>query len=182
MQKNLTIAPPVEAGATELSVMGLDVSLSATGVSINGHPQTVSGGSMRGVGRMIYIRDMLVDLFGLVDAIAIEAPAFAAKGSYSKEIGGIWWVVRIAIAEHSGGALVAEIPPTSAKKYATGSGNASKDLMLVEAVKRLGYEGSSNNEADALWLEQIGRELFVDNHTPLVPASHRKALDKLRIR
>jgi len=38
------------------------------------------------------------------------------------------------------------------KKFATGNGNASKELMIKVAQEKLGYTGTDNNEADALWI------------------------------
>jgi len=43
------------------------------------------------------------------------------------------------------------------KKYATGNGNANKELMIEYAFKKLGYEGYDNNEADALWLLMLSK-------------------------
>ena len=65
------------------------------------------------------------------------------------------------------------------KTYATGKGNASKSLVLVEAVKRLGYDGYDNNEADALWLADIGARLH-GYQRPALPAAHLRALERLK--
>lgn len=73
---------------------------------------------------------------------------------------------------------VTTVPPTTLKMYATGKGNASKSLVLVEAVKRLGYDGHDDNEADALWLADLGARLDGVYRNPM-PAAHLKALDKL---
>lgn len=71
------------------------------------------------------------------------------------------------------------VPPTTLKMYATGRGTASKGLVLVEAVKRLKYDGYDDNEADALWLADLGARLDGFDR-PALPAGHLKALDKLR--
>jgi Holliday junction resolvasome RuvABC endonuclease subunit len=42
------------------------------------------------------------------------------------------------------------------KKFATGNGNASKEAMIKAAREKYKYEGSNDNEADAIHL----RELF----------------------
>ncbi len=72
------------------------------------------------------------------------------------------------------------VPPATLKKYATGKGNADKLAMVMAAYKRLGYDGSDHNEADALWLRAIGQELLDD---PLcdMPVLQRSALDKLEV-
>ena len=74
---------------------------------------------------------------------------------------------------------VTVVPPNTLKMYATGKGTASKSLVLVEAVKRLGYDGHDDNEADALWLADLGARLDGLDR-PALPAGHLKALDKLR--
>ena len=74
---------------------------------------------------------------------------------------------------------VTAVPPTTLKMYATGKGTASKSLVLVEAVKRLKYDGYDDNEADALWLADLGARLDGFDR-PALPAGHLKALDKLR--
>lgn len=51
------------------------------------------------------------------------------------------------------------VPPTVRAKYATGKGNASKDDVLAAAIRRFGYEGSNNNEADALIFAWIAAEV-----------------------
>ena len=48
--------------------------------------------------------------------------------------------------------------PTEVKKFATGKGNASKDLMILSAKDKLGYDGFSNDEADAMWLYKMAEE------------------------
>lgn len=74
---------------------------------------------------------------------------------------------------------VTTVPPGTLKMYATGKGNASKSLVLVEAVKRLGYDGHDDNEADALWLADLGARIHGYDR-PALPATHLKALDKIR--
>lgn len=73
---------------------------------------------------------------------------------------------------------VVYVPPASLKRYACGKGNASKAEVLTAAVRRLGYLGADDNEADALWLRAMGLDAL---GTPPVkmPAANRDALTKL---
>ena len=40
----------------------------------------------------------------------------------------------------------------SVKRHATGNGNAKKEAMMKAAKTKLGYEGKSEDEVDALWV------------------------------
>lgn len=48
------------------------------------------------------------------------------------------------------------IPVQTIKKYATGKGNANKDMMIEAARNEFGYDGDDHNEADALWILDYG--------------------------
>ena len=50
------------------------------------------------------------------------------------------------------------------KKYATGKGNANKEMMLKAAIDKLGYDGDSYDEVDALFLyNYMHTELMIDD-------------------
>lgn len=61
------------------------------------------------------------------------------------------------------------VPPKTLKKYAAGSGNANKELMLLNIYKRWSIECRDNNEADAVGLcmygynQLTGKDLIPDN-------------------
>ena len=46
------------------------------------------------------------------------------------------------------------------KKFATGKGNANKLKVIDAATEKLGYPGSNDNEADALWLLELAKRDF----------------------
>jgi Holliday junction resolvasome RuvABC endonuclease subunit len=46
------------------------------------------------------------------------------------------------------------------KKYATGKGNSGKPLMIAAAREKLGYLGSDDNEADALWILELAKSEY----------------------
>ena len=49
-----------------------------------------------------------------------------------------------------------EVSPTRLKRYATGNGNASKEMMIAAAVIE-GAAPANDDEADAYWLRHFGR-------------------------
>lgn len=53
-----------------------------------------------------------------------------------------------------------DVPPSSLKKFVTGSGAAKKDNMLLEVYKRWGFDTKSNDIADAVGLCHFGRCLY----------------------
>lgn len=58
------------------------------------------------------------------------------------------------------GIPVVYIHPTTLKKYATGSGAASKNQMILEALECGSPENLTDNEADAWWLRAAGRHYY----------------------
>jgi Holliday junction resolvasome RuvABC endonuclease subunit len=46
------------------------------------------------------------------------------------------------------------------KKFATGKGNSGKPAMIAAAQAKLGYTGSNDNEADALWLLELAKSEY----------------------
>lgn len=66
------------------------------------------------------------------------------------------------------------IAPTALKKFVTGKGNSPKEVMMMTALKRWGFEAKTNNEADAYGLARIG--LMVLNHTVATNAYEREML------
>lgn len=68
--------------------------------------------------------------------------------------------------------------PPALKKLATGKGNANKTEVVVAARDRLGYDGTDDNEADALWLREAGRQWLGISDVKL-PKAHLTALEKV---
>jgi Holliday junction resolvasome RuvABC endonuclease subunit len=74
---------------------------------------------------------------------------------------------------------VAVVPPSCLKKYATGNGNASKDAVLIAAVRRLPWLNiQGNDQADAAWLCAAGYEA-AGQSLCVMPAVNRAALGKV---
>jgi Holliday junction resolvasome RuvABC endonuclease subunit len=172
-----------------VNVLGLDLSLTGTGVA------TPDGGTrtlhtvLRGLDRLRFLRSEIRELAdpadGTVDLVAIEGYSMGTQrqASHAHALGELGGVIRLML--HDLGVPTVDIPPASVKKYATGKGNANKNDMLLAAVKRLNYEGNSNDEADALWLRAMTLDHYCDgearllNDVVVLPAAHRAALDAI---
>jgi crossover junction endodeoxyribonuclease RuvC len=160
-------------------VLALDLSLTSTGYATpDGEVGTLKPGERRGPERLSWVRDEILALEHHQEAelVAIEGYSYGSKGRATFSIAELGGVVRCAL--YNAGIAYLEVSPAVVKKYATGKGNAPKDLVLVEAVRRLGYAGSSTDEADALWIRALTLDLA---GAPVVevPKTHRAALDKL---
>jgi Holliday junction resolvasome RuvABC endonuclease subunit len=186
----MTAAPltpvPATAGAvagTGLCIVGLDLSLSATGIAcILGATATTRHLKAGGTGheRMDAILADLAHVISLADVVAVEGPSYGSgtKGRQSghHERAGLWWLVTHVLLRGSGTPF-AVIPPASAKKYATSKGNAGKADMLIAAVRRLPeVDVKDDNEADALWIAAMAADHY---GCPIVamPQANRAALD-----
>jgi Holliday junction resolvasome RuvABC endonuclease subunit len=169
-------------GSSSPIVIGVDASLSATGIalpgmSLPGRLLTVNGGKSAGPARLVALRDRIMDYAQHAELVCLEGYSFGSRGKGTISLGELGGVLRVAL--HEAGVRVAEIPPASLKRYATGRGNSGKSVVVVAAVKRLGLEPADDNEADAAWLRAMGMDAL---GWPLctVPAAHRKALEAVR--
>jgi len=71
-----------------------------------------------------------------------------------------------------------EVAPTALKKFVSGKGNCKKDVMILEAYKRFGFETSNDNVADAIGLAHIG--LSLRGHGIPMPKINLEALEKVQ--
>ena len=140
-------------------VVGLDLSLTSTGIAhVDGRVNCIKA---RGVGpaRIEEIRATV--MFGVdVDAelVVIEGYSHGSHLAYAREMGELGGVVRNALWRARIPYL--DVAPNTLKKAATGNGRASKYDVIKAAERKLGYDDTSDDEADALWLQAIGRELL----------------------
>lgn len=166
-----------------MRVVGLDLSLTATGIArYDGVTMTLSGKAYSGAARLGALRDGVLMMSGVVcqeafdterpDLVCIEGYSFASRhgGERLGELGG---VIRLALHEQK--MPWVEIAPKIVKKLATGKGNAAKEEVFAAAIRRLSYKGSSLDEADALWVREVALQHFGDPSCEL-PAAHLVAL------
>lgn len=175
-----------------MRILALDPSLTATGYAVGtagGHGAAPDGdraagvnlgtlipGAAQGKGldRLVWLRDRVLSLAAGADLVVVEGYSYASKGRAIISLGEFGGVLRVALME--AGVPFVEVSPNGRAKYATGKGNAKKEAVLTEAVRRLGYAGHDNNEADALWLYAMAADAY---GAPLdaMPQTHRAALE-----
>ncbi|AWN04210.1 RuvC-like Holliday junction resolvase [Gordonia phage Sour] len=113
------------------------------------------------------------------DLVVIESPSFASTTGQAHTRAWLWGKIYDQI--HSGGIEVVTASPAAVKMYATGKGNADKDVVLASVIKRYAdIDITNNNVADAVVLAAIGARLKGE---PIedggLPKTHLRALDKL---
>lgn len=160
------------------SVVGLDLSLRSAGFAdAEGKTFTVKaeGNDYECMG---IIRSTVMEILPYrVELVMIEAPIAYLKGESMLRLAGLAAVVRQAL--YDDGVPFLDVQPATLKIYATGKGSAGKYEVIRAAEKRLGYEGLSDDEADALWLRAMGADLLGVPVTYL-PDHHRRALNTLK--
>lgn len=163
-----------------MRVLALDLSLTRTGYALGLEDfGTLEPAKMQtGIGRIDWIMRQAIELatVNLVDLVAIEGYAMGKMTSHAHAQGELGGLIRWALTRK--GIPYVEIPPSNAKKYATGKGNANKEAVLAEAIRRLGYSGSSNDVADALWLWAMTMDRY-GSPAVTVPQIHRDGLRKV---
>jgi len=139
---------------------------------------------LRGATRIAWIRTQMQAVLtvseGGDERVAfIEAPAFASQTSRAYEMGGGGWAIRMVW--HDAGIPWWEVPPATLKMFACGKGNAGKSEMVSELAKRSGFSFKTDDEADALALYCLGRELAGLGHAlGKLPQLHLRALSGVR--
>lgn len=142
-------------------ILALDLSLTSTGYAVardGMRAGTLPPGNRRGCARLDWIARAVINLAVTDPAahlVALEGYAFG-RPNQAHQIGELGGAVRLELWRR--GMPYIEVPPSTVKKYATGSGAAKKEQMLAEAIRRLGYQGSSHDVADALWIHAVVSE------------------------
>jgi hypothetical protein len=159
-------------------VLGLDLSLTATGLAGDGWTETLKPpAKLRGVERLDWILSIIADRYlAGVTLAAIEGPAYGSQASRQSghhERAGLWWIVVRSLWRR--GIPYAVVPPNMRTKYATGRGNAGKDDVMREVARRFPWFTGDNNQADALVLAAMAAD-HLGHPIAAMPATHRAAL------
>jgi crossover junction endodeoxyribonuclease RuvC len=157
-------------------IAGIDQSLNSTGiVIINAETSEIlvskaivlnknsKTPNLFGAERLIYIRDTIWELLKLHGAqfVVLEGYSFGSRGSSIFDLGEIGGAIRVLA--HDLGLPFETIPPKTLKKYIAGNGNASKEEMAESILTKYGLTFGSNDEADALGLAFMAREIGPEN-------------------
>jgi Holliday junction resolvasome RuvABC endonuclease subunit len=172
-------------------VVGIDLSLTATGVAAFGDYTDPIAGTVKSAAddgtvygftsRCHTIATAIRETVGNVnpDLIIIEGLSYHSKSSSIDKIHASWWIVQDNL-ERAGWRAAHKVSPNQRAKYATGKGNASKDAVLIETVKRYpDLNIRNNNEADAVILAAMGMRALGHPVEPSLPQAHLEAVRDL---
>lgn len=155
--------------------LGIDPSLTSTGFAVYKGDEIetarLTGNKLRGVERLVWLRDSLEDALGItkpLPKVACVEDASLHSLNRSDSIGQWRGVALVTLADLD--IEVFMVPPKSLKKFACGTGNASKEQMIASAKVRWGLT-LSDDEADAAWLACMAAAL----KEPVLLASYQKA-------
>lgn len=145
-------------GVSLKSLVGLDLSLTSTGVSIAGETFVIST-KFREAERLSFISTTILDLCleRKISCAIIESYAFASRVSRAHSIGELGGCVRMKLWEND--IKYVDVPPTCRAKFATGKGNSSKNdvMSAISAKTGIVFAGSGSDDmCDAWILEQMG--------------------------
>lgn len=154
-----------------IRVLGLDLSLTASGVALpSGQLLTIKPTGFGDV-RLVRIEAALNYYVSQTkpDVAVIEEPLQTKRGGFRTTVAliGVHGVTRLVLARH--GVPFAYIHEATLKKYGTGSGVASKQQMIDAYRDASGdlFEVGDDNQADAGWLRAAGHHHY-ENRAPSI--------------
>lgn len=146
-------------------VMGIDPSLASTGLVVLANGNLILHETLevkeKGIARLLTLQNILEERLIAYnpDLVVVEGYAFA-RSNQAHQMGELGGMIRILLTQKRYSWI--EVAPTQAKKFATGKGNAPKDIILRDVYKRWGVEFDSSDEADAFILAKIGQAVLGD--------------------
>ena len=144
---------------TERPVIGLDLSLTSTGIALpDGTTEAISV-PMKDVTRLIALRNIIMEKINQHKhpLVVIEGYSFAQRNSQAHALGELGGVIRVALVEAD--CTIAVVAPTQRAKFATGKGNAGKSEVVSAISARTGIVWSgkgADDKADAWILQEMG--------------------------
>lgn len=168
------------AGTNRPLVIGLDLSLTSTGVAGEGWSDRIRT-KLRGDARLRALKQGVVSFIRSADLVVMEGPSFGHTGPrFHEDLAGLRSIVRLYCFEHH--IPYAVMPPSCLKVYATGNGKASKDGVRAAIANRYGHATDGpgkDDEADAYVAMAAGYH-WLGQPLKSVPESHRRGLDGCR--
>lgn len=180
------------------SVLGIDPSLTATGVVAIQSAEGETGTRVHTFGRkgktdeplmtrlarindtVTAVQNVIRQLVVYPELIAIEGPSHGNTTGSHHDRSGLWWML-VRELTYEMGLEVVEITPSQVKTYATGKGNAGKTEVMAAVIRRhLDVPITNDNEADAFVLAAMAARLVGEPIEESLPQTHLRTMDKVR--
>lgn len=175
---------------SDLRIVALDPSLTATGVADESGARTLKvplptkATDLQRVQRLHKLTCAIDVATKTADVVVIEGYGYGSvrtrddggrpqNTSHAHSLGELGGVIKCCLYQRDVDFVI--VPPTVMKVFATGRGNASKEDVLIAAVKR-SVNVRNNNEADAWWLRQMACVYYGHSDRIVVPTRNEKAL------
>lgn len=161
-----------------MRIMGLDLSMTATGVAFPDGSTAVIKPRGDGDARLLSIECQMNAAVRLArpDIALIEDDPGVFRGAAAKAIPMVHATVRLCFLR--AGIPYVLVNQSTVKVVATGNSGADKSAMILAAFKRAGREFTDNNECDAFWLKVAGHAAYGEPIVEL-PKTHTDALRKV---
>lgn len=162
-----------------MNVVGLDLSLTSTGVATAEHTHALRPKKLSSYARLRWLRHGVLEFLGVAKPhlVVVEGPSYGSQGSSYHQLGGLWWFITEAV--DATGVPLAVAPPSNIKRMATGAGGgarAGKDFVVAAAVRRFPWFDGGNDEADALWAAALGYA-YLGQPIVEVPQTHLQGME-----
>lgn len=159
-----------------MRIIGLDLSMSATGVCFPDGSTAVIKPAGEGDRRLLSIEAWTNEALRVARPdIAVIEQFGAFQGAAARTVPLVHAVVRLCLM-HAGIPYVL-LTPQTLKTVATGRHTADKAAMMLAAFKRMGREFTDDNECDAAWLRAAGHAAYGKPVVEL-PKAHTDVLCK----
>lgn len=185
------LAPTAAPAASGPLVIGIDPSLSSTGIAGDGWADALRCKG-KGHHRLRWLREEIRERTAKADLVVIEGASYGHGGQAGHhELAGLWWILTQDLWERK--IPYAVVAPSTRIVYATGVANPAKDYpreqrarvakgMVRDAVaQRYGVECEGvgrYDKADAYVCAAMGLH-WAGWPLAVVPDSHRRALDSV---
>lgn len=169
-------AATTAAGPRPLRVLGLDLSIAATGLARPDGSTFTIPVRMPGDWRLMEIEAEVHKVVqeGVDYAVIEDLPTHAKAAGITGMVHG---AIRLLLMTENVPYVV--VTPATLKAYATGKGNSDKTAMALAAFKRTGREFADDNQCDAFWLRAAGLDWYGQPEFDL-PKAQRDRLAKAK--
>ncbi|MFE5290384.1 hypothetical protein ACFRAQ_36020 [Nocardia sp. NPDC056611] len=173
------------------TVVGLDLSLTATGIAVSTPGLKPWCGVIESAGkkgdpwetrykRLGHILYRILPAIPDGALVVMEAPSYGSVTGHQHDRSGLWWMTYDLLAGST--RTVVPVEPTIRAKYGTGKGTSGKDAVLAAAVRRYPHiDINTNDEADAVILMAIGCRLIGAPIDDPLPVLQLAALNNLHL-